>query len=599
VTVRIDALSDELVPQQPITWQKLDVNTLQFNQVGAFTLVLPATPRNWLLVTFDSQGEFIPRALFVDWNGVFQVPLLAEQWEHDLVVDPNTGIITETITLSGADFLCLLANRVAYIDGTKTWANQPTTPRVISGPAETVIKTLVTENMVTAGDTARNVPNFTVATDQGRGGTISLTLTAPLATGSSNWLSGDSAGFDGSLGNWTAQANCGIARTTDRAHSGGHSMQMTSAAAGDMTAFSGAPGSVAAQGMSVRPGDSINCSAWFRTFNFAQTCDTGASFYDISGSHLATIYAQGAVDSDSGWTQSTGSVAAPDNSVWALAAVKVQNTQNAGEVHYVDDVMLYDSGGGATGTYVSNLGQTLMDKIRTVASKSLIGVSIGLAGGNLVFDCYLPRDLSKKAVFSTTLGNLRGDSIADAIPTTDVVLIEDGAQPPNFTEHDSSGDAAGDPWRRTELFEDQTSSTNADDISTAVDQDLADGASAHTLTITATDIPHLRFGETVGVVQGYQLGDTVTIQIHPGISYTDVISAVELTAGSDTSGTVYMGPTTGVQVTGSYGSYYEVVTPTVGASSDDSTADRSAVRRLASQVRKINKAIRAARKAGQ
>ena len=435
MTVTIDALTRGLVPQQNIAFQKIDISTLQFNVTGAFTLVLPATPANWQLVTFDSQGEFIPQALFVNWNNVFSVPLLAEMWEHDLTVDPNTGLITETITLSGADFLALLANRVVYPRGTSAWTAQTTTPRTITGPAETVIKTLVTENMVTAGDSARNVPNFTVAADLGRGGTVTYTITPP--------------------------------------------------------------------------------------------------------------------------TPGTG-----------------------------------------TGTATATLGPQLMDMVRSVAAQSLIGVQINLAGNQLVFDCYIPRDLSAEAVFSTSLGNLRGDTVSDAVPTADVALLEDGASAPNFTEHDASGDAAADPWRRAEIFDDQTSTTAASDLAAAVTSDLTQGASAHVLTITATDIPLLRFGSTVPPVQGYQLGDTVTVAIRPGVSYTDIVSGVELTAGSDTAGTVYMGPATGVQAAGTYGAYYEVVTPIIG-NPNFAARGQTVTQRLASQVRLIDKAVAQAKKAGQ
>jgi hypothetical protein len=144
-----------------------------------------------------------------------------------------------------------------------------------------------------------------------------------------------------------------------------------------------------------------------------------------------------------------------------------------------------------------------------------------------------------------------------------------------------------------ELFDDQTSTTNADDIATAVTDDLTQGASAHTLTITATDIPQLRFG------RDYGLGDTVTVSIRPGVSYTDIVSGVELIAGSDNAGSAFTTPTTGVQVAGaSFGTYYEEAIPTIG---NPAFAKRgvTTAQLLASQVRRIDDAIRKARKAGQ
>jgi hypothetical protein len=148
------------------------------------------------------------------------------------------------------------------------------------------------------------------------------------------------------------------------------------------------------------------------------------------------------------------------------------------------------------------------------------------------------------------------------------------------------------------MFDDQTSTTKAADISSAVTQDLQQGASVHQLIITATDIPLLRFGKDSGNVQGYGLGDTVTVSIRPGVAYTDVVSAVQLTAGSDNAGSAFTGPATGVQTAGGSSAYSEQVTPTIGTSSASDT-DRSAIKRLTAQVRRIDKALQRSRKAGQ
>lgn len=419
MTVRIDALdSATLSPLQPITWQKLDA-TLTFNAVGAFTLDLPATARNWQLITFDAQGEFKPVVLYVDWNGVFQVPLLAEQWNHSLTVDDQAGIVTETITLAGADMLALLANRVCYPNGTLAWTAQTTTPRVATGAAETVIKTLVTENTLTAGDTARRLPNFAVATDLGRGGTVTYTVTPPVPSS-------------------TAPA----------------------------------------------------------------------------ASNTAT------------------------------------------------------------------LGASLMDMVRSVAAQSLTGASVTLSSGQLVFDCYIPRDLTAKAVFAVSLGNLRSDQLSDAAPTADVALLQSGAAVSPFSLHAASGSAAADPLRRAEQYSDQTSTTAAADLTQSYTDVLTQGGSQHQLSVTAVDTPYLRFGVDDPPVQGYLLGDKVTVAINDGVAYPDIVSAVQLTA--DATGE----------------SYTETVTPTIG-SAYGSGADQTAVSQLAARVRQIQKQLQRLRKAGQ
>jgi hypothetical protein len=90
----------------------------------------------------------------------------------------------------------------------------------------------------------------------------------------------------------------------------------------------------------------------------------------------------------------------------------------------------------------------------------------------------------------------------------------------------------------------------------------------------------------------------VTVAIRPGVSYTDIVSAVQLTAGSDTAGSVFTGPATGVQVAGGSGTYFEQVTPTIG---NPAFAARgtTVTERLAAKVRQIDKAIAQSRKSGQ
>lgn len=251
-----------LLPAQPIQWSLIDINTLNLNQAGSFTVECAATDLNWQLIQFDSEGDFIPFPILVDWHGRFQVPLLVETYQAVTSVDSTTGTVTDALTFTGSDFLTLLAARVAFPNGALPWTQQTGQPFKYSGPAETVIKDIVSKNCVTPGDPARKIPNFVIAPNQERGESVTYTITPPVPAGTANGLP------------------------------------------------------------------------------------------------------------------------AP------------------------------------------NLGASLMDVIRTIAGQTPIGVSITLENGQLVFDCFIPRDLSNIAVFATGLGNLRGDSISDGIPTADVALIQ-------------------------------------------------------------------------------------------------------------------------------------------------------------------------------
>lgn len=151
---------------KPITFDKIDV-TLSYDEVGAVVVDLPAIDRNWELISLDGDGNLTPFGLVLGWDGVYEVPLLIEDWGFKRSL--TDGRIVESLTLTGADFLSLLANRIAYRTPGSAWTAQTAGSTTYGpNPAETVIKTIVAANLVTAGDTARRVPLLTVATDQER-----------------------------------------------------------------------------------------------------------------------------------------------------------------------------------------------------------------------------------------------------------------------------------------------------------------------------------------------------------------------------------------------------------------------------------------------
>lgn len=409
MAVTVEPLTTGLVKLAPIAWSKLDVNAIRYNQVGAFTLQAPATPRIWDLVTFDADKHFKPVAFFLDWNGVFGVPLLAESYNPVKQVD-DAGTVTESITFAGGDFFALLANRLVYRNAALTWAAQTPGTTTVAGKAETVIKQLVAANCVTAADTTRRIPHFTVAPDQARGGDVTYTI------------------------------------------------------------FIKDPASTA--------------------------------------------------------TDKTATI-----------------------------------------------DQSVMDMIRSVARQSNIGVRIDLVNGQLVFDCYLPRDLSGKAVFSTELGNLRGWNLTDAVPTSNAILMQSGTTTGAFSE--AAGAGATDPWRRVETYSDQSSTTDAAQIAQAKLDELARGAAATKLALTGIDIPRLRFGSDAPGVQGYGPGDIVATDLRSEVTYTDAISAVQLVADAT-------GP-----------AYTETVTPTIGAADSDPGDDATATAQLAARVRDLENRLKA------
>lgn len=222
-----------------------------------------------------------------------------------------------------------------------------------------------------------------------------------------------------------------------------------------------------------------------------------------------------------------------------------------------------------TGTETSTVAQSLMDMVRAVDLQSPIGARVTLGAGEILFDVYVPRDLTEQAVFSATLGNLPEASLTVQDPTANAILIQSKVTGANFTQ--TNGVAATDPWRRVEQYVDQSSTDTAADITTAANEAVAAGASKIQLAVTVVDLPRLRFGADAAGVQGYREGDTVTVDIRDGVTFSDVVSKVQLVA--DATGDTYS----------------ETVTPTIGTDAD---TGQTMPAKLAKKLRAVEKALR-------
>jgi hypothetical protein len=83
------------------------------------------------------------------------------------------------------------------------------------------------------------------------------------------------------------------------------------------------------------------------------------------------------------------------------------------------------------------------------------------------------------------------------------------------------------------------------------------------MSITTLDLPRLAFG------RDYGLGDKVTVEIAPGVTYPDIVTAVQLTAEG----------------------HAETVTPVIGATDADSGEDSTVTARLAARVRVLERQL--------
>jgi hypothetical protein len=155
-----------------------------------------------------------------------------------------------------------------------------------------------------------------------------------------NWLTGDSASFEGSAGTWVGLTNATVARSTAQFHGGAASLAITATALGNAVAAACAAGSAATLGMPCLAGDSVNVGGWFRAATTARTIQPGAQFYDYTGTAIGTpVYAAGAADVTTGWTNITGAVTAPAGAAYAIDVSQVVSAA-AAEVHYQDDMSI-------------------------------------------------------------------------------------------------------------------------------------------------------------------------------------------------------------------------------------------------------------------
>jgi len=154
---------------------------------------------------------------------------------------------------------------------------------------------------------------------------------------STNMFTGDTLTFEGSAGFWSPRAACTSAISTAQAHSGTHSLAVTSNSTSTMSVSSA--GTVnATQATYCDPGETVSGFAWVRSAATVRAVQVGIEFYDPSGlTQLGVTFGTGVNDSTSAWTQIfSGPIVVPAGAYLMRLVVQIPSTV-ASEVHYVDD----------------------------------------------------------------------------------------------------------------------------------------------------------------------------------------------------------------------------------------------------------------------
>lgn len=229
------------------------------------------------------------------------------------------------------------------------------------------------------------------------------------------------------------------------------------------------------------------------------------------------------------------------------------------------------SGRGSTVSYTVKFGTgvdlNLMDVIRALIAQAGSGNAMGVqitrnpTTHRLKFDVYIPRDLTGKAWFSEQLGNLTAIQFSLVDPTCTDALVQGSGT--NFIQKTA---ASRTQWNAVETFTDSTSETDTNNLNATAQNALLQGATGPTMSVTAADIPFLTFG------RDYGLGDIVSVEVRPGVVYSDVVTGVTLTAD----------PAQSPEIT---------VVPTVGQNANATATDQGIIGQLTARILALEKLL--------
>lgn len=149
-------------------------------------------------------------------------------------------------------------------------------------------------------------------------------------------LSVDQMTIETSATGWTGNSsNVTVSRTTAFAYEGIASLVLTSLAAGTMFAKANPATTIPAS-----PGQVWTLMAWFRADTVPRNCELDIIWRDSGGVIIGQQFSVPTMNSTSGWTLVTATGTAPALTAFVNPMVQVDSTGAAGEVHYVDRILL-------------------------------------------------------------------------------------------------------------------------------------------------------------------------------------------------------------------------------------------------------------------
>ncbi|BDH04910.1 siphovirus ReqiPepy6 Gp37-like family protein [Streptomyces seoulensis] len=184
--------------------------------------------------------------------------------------------------------------------------------------------------------------------------------------------------------------------------------------------------------------------------------------------------------------------------------------------------------GVGTATTLSTRFEPLLDVCRRIALAGGIGFRTQQTAGQILFDCYQPRDLTATARFSQGLGNLRSLQFKRSAPTVTHALIA-GTEPDIGTTGRTyvqvADTSAAAMWWRVERYVDGSAQTDGNgELTQAGTEETAGGAAPVELATVTVDTPDLKAG------RDFDLGDKVTVALPFGVEVADLVRSIRLQA---------------------------------------------------------------------
>jgi hypothetical protein len=230
--------------------------------------------------------------------------------------------------------------------------------------------------------------------------------------------------------------------------------------------------------------------------------------------------------------------------------------------------------------FTSGQSLNLMEVIRALIAQAYgaagvgMGVQITQNGNRLLFDVYLNPDKTATATFSESLGNLTSVSLSLTDPTCTDALVQ-GATPmtkvdgvtPDPTAHSFiTATTSSTPWTKIEHYVNDANESIPNNLNTAAQNEINAGARGPNLNTTTTDSPYLVFG------RDYHIGDKVTVEVRPGVTYTDIVSSVTLSVDAGQS------PVVGV-------------VPVIGVSNNAGSTDKNVIAQLSARIKTLEQKL--------